>query len=54
MAPTPDNRAGEITEMIMVAFSRFNHHRIIETDTETYNAIYSHVYNVLQKEIGND
>lgn len=44
---TPNDKSGEITEKIMVAFSRLNKDAIIKLDTTDYNKVYSYIYNVL-------
>ena len=44
---TPNDKSGEITEKIMVAFFRLNKDAIIKLDTTDYNKVYSYIYNVL-------
>ena len=53
MTPTPDTKAGRITEEIMAVF-RAKQPSIVKLDTSQYNAIYSHVLDTLNRNLGCD
>lgn len=52
MTATPKNKAGELTERIMTAFSKFSPNSIAPLDAREYNKVCSHVYQVLSKDGG--
>lgn len=51
---TPNDKSGEITEKIMVAFFKRNKDAIIKLDIPDYNKVYSYVYNILADNLTED
>jgi hypothetical protein len=52
VSETPKNRAGQLTEIIMLNFNGMNPHCIIDLETDKYNRVYEHIYRVIHGEIG--
>ncbi len=51
---TLKNKAGKITEQIMLNFSNFNENRIIDLPKGKYNEIYERIYNILKNNLKNE
>ncbi len=46
---TPNNKAGWLTEKIMMAFYGYGIDSVVELSTAEYNRVYEHVYAILSK-----
>jgi len=49
---TPRTKAGRVTEEIMEVFSILHKPKVADLSTSEYNAVYSHVLRVLNRELG--
>lgn len=44
---TPNDFSGQLTELIMTAFSKLNQNAVVKLETPEYNKVYGHIYRTL-------